>query len=187
MEPRPCKQCGAIFTPTQNGRPYCSRPCYWESKRGKPRKEGVKYRMTTQPDHPLAPPSGVLAVARIVLYAKLGPGAQACKWCDTPLRWKAPRYAEDALIVDHLNHDPSDDSPENLAPSCNACNGHRRKNGDSPSIGSDERSTTWGNTVTRAITRFCNHCGAEFSTIPAELRRGGNRGRFCSRSCARSK
>lgn len=191
MEPRPCKQCGVKFTPSQNGRPYCSRPCYWESKRGKTRKGGVNYRMTTKPGHPLAPPSGVLPVARIVLYEKLGPGKHPChwEWCGHRiLKWKpkSSRYAPDALYVDHLNHDTADDSPDNLVPSCNACNGHRRKNGGSPPIREGELSIMWGNARTRAVKLYCNQCGAEFLTIPAELKRRGNRGRYCSGSCARS-
>lgn len=183
MKPIPCRICRKTFTPTQSGRFYCSRECYYESKRG-PRKENVQYRMVTVKGHPIAPPGGVLPVARVVLYDKLGPGPHPCHWCSNPVQWRPEdRYAKDALMADHLDWNATNDAPENLVPSCNACNGHRRSSGGSQLIEDGELWVRRGRTRTRAVQRNCEYCGGHFLTIPAEIRNG--KGRFCSRSCAR--
>lgn len=140
--------------------------------------------MRSAKGHPLAPPSGLVAVARLVLWDKIGPGAHACHWCGKQVRWTpGDPYAADALIADHLDWDATNDAPENLVPSCNPCNGHRRKSGNAGIINPDESTVMRTGGRTRAIQRACETCGATFLTIPAEVRKG--KGRFCSRSCAR--
>lgn len=184
MEPIECRTCNKPFTPSQAGRPFCSRPCYYESRRG-PRKKDVAYRMQTAKGHPIAPKGGVVSAARIALYDKIGGGPHPCNWCATPVNWRPGNpYAKDALIADHLDWNPANDDPQNLVPSCNPCNGHRRKNGGSRPIQEGELTINWGGSRTRAVKRFCNLCGAEFLTVPAEVNIG--KGRYCSRSCARS-
>jgi hypothetical protein len=183
MEPIRCRTCDGLFTPRQARTIYCSRACYWESLK-RPKEDGVQYRMRTVKGHPIAPNSGVVAVARLNLYEKIGPGPHPCNWCGTPIDWKPnDPYAPDALIADHLDWHTDDDSPDNLTPSCNPCNSHRRSGGHSARIGSDDQTVVWSGAKTRAIERVCEGCGTRFLIPPSATKRG--RGRFCSRSCAR--
>lgn len=62
---------------------------------------------------------------RVVAFAEWGPDDQACFWCDRMLVWFGTGAEE--LIVDHVNHDRSDNTPENLVPSCLNCNGKRKR------------------------------------------------------------
>lgn len=139
--------------------------------------------MRTARGHPLAPPSGIVAVSRLVLFDKIGPGEHDCHWCGEKVRWvvgKGPG-APGALIADHLNWDTHDDRPENLVPSCNTCNHRRTHSGVGPRLRDDEPTVMWGGYRTRAVERTCEYCGAPFLTIPAEVKVG--KGRFCSREC----
>lgn len=79
------------------------------------------YRSVSQPDHPLAGPSGRVYVHRVVLYARIGDGEHRCHWCATPVRWSLTP-GEDYLQVDHLNGDHYDNRSENLVPACRRCN-----------------------------------------------------------------
>lgn len=83
------------------------------------------YRMVKAGDHPLAGRSGVILLHRKLLYDRIGPGRHPCHWCGELVEWRTGRLREGALLVDHVNHDKLDNSPENLVPSCNPCNGHR--------------------------------------------------------------
>jgi hypothetical protein len=180
-----CETCGSDFEqkwPSRPGR-FCSRRCYYES--GVPRiyKERVKGpRMRSVPGHPIAPPSGYVAVARLALWEKIGSGPHRCHWCGTEVDWKRGLVAG-ALVADHLNWDIHDDRPENLVPSCNHCNHTRTRDNDRRRITEGEVTTTWGGFTTRAVERKCEFCGDTFLIPPAATTRG--RGRFCSRSCAR--
>jgi hypothetical protein len=107
---------------------------------------GRQYRTTQRPDHPLAPPCGRVYVHRIVLYDKLGPGPHPCHWCGTDVDWldkSNPR----ALYPDHLNHDGSDNRPENLVAACQPCNTTRGwwSNNDTVAITSGRRPPVTAN------------------------------------------
>lgn len=144
----------------------------------------VGRRALTAHGHPLAGKTGLVALARLILYDKIGPGPHPCHWCDTPVEWMPGRgLAEGALLADHLDHDPENNAPENLVPACNRCNAHRTRKGDRRRIGSDELTIMWSGVRTRAVERQCAVCTKAFLTVPAEVRKG--RGQFCSRSCAR--
>lgn len=136
--------------------------------------------MVNAKGHPIAPPSGTVAVARLALYDKIGPGEHPCNWCGGLVSWKLG-LVPGALIADHLNFDRNDDSPGNLVASCNSCNAHRTRQGDRNLIREGELTMLWGGRTTRAVERFCNTCGTAFLTIPAEVDKG--RGRYCSRAC----
>lgn len=179
-----CKQCGGPLSAIQvkRGRPYCSRGCYGMSLRGV-RVPNVKHRMVTRKDHPIAPPSGVLAIARVNLYDKIGPGTHPCNWCKKVISWDAELYSDTAIVADHLNWDSENDEPENLVPSCNACNSHRRKTGHSKTLSPEEPTLMRGGRPTRAVHRECEFCQSDFLAVPADIRNG--KGRFCSRPCAR--
>lgn len=83
------------------------------------------YRTLTLPNHPLADAAGKVWEHRVVLYAAIGLGLHPCHWCSTPVSWSSTRGDVDCLMVDHLNDVGDDNRPENLAPSCNACNSGR--------------------------------------------------------------
>jgi hypothetical protein len=125
----------------------------------------------------------MVAVARLVLYGKVGPGEHRCHWCGAPVVWKTG-LVEGALIADHLDWNRNNDDPANLVPSCHSCNAHRRRTGDAPLLQDDDLTMLWGGSRTRAVQRYCVVCGDAFLTIPAAVAEG--KGLYCSRSCART-
>lgn len=135
--------------------------------------------MRTAHDHPIAPASGLVAIARLNLYEKIGPGLHPCNWCGTIITWK-PGNTPGALLADHLDWNRSNDAPENLVASCHLCNSKRTNSGRPLADG--ELTMMWSNCRTRAVKRECEWCAEEFLTIPAQVAKG--MGRFCSRSCA---
>jgi hypothetical protein len=82
------------------------------------------YRIVRDSDHPLARSRGVVFEHRQVLFNAIGTGTHACHWCDKPVTWTEGITA-DALVVDHLDGDRSNNDPANLVPSCNPCNASR--------------------------------------------------------------
>lgn len=85
----------------------------------------ARYKSVRDPAHPLATPSGLILLHRKMLYDRIGPGWHPCHWCGEPVEWRIGKPASGALVADHLDHDTRNNSPENLVPSCNPCNGHR--------------------------------------------------------------
>lgn len=182
--PRPttkCEKCGKSFTAKLGtaGR-FCSHPCYAASMAA-PYVSGVAHRPRKARNHPIAPPSGTVAIARLVLYDKIGPGDHPCHWCGFTLRWTNQR-TPDAIFADHVDHDPTNDAPDNLVPSCHRCNAHRTRLGDRRLIQPGEPTLLINGKPTRAVERNCEYCGEAFLALPAFIRAG--KGRFCSRDCA---
>lgn len=78
------------------------------------------YRILTgHQHHPLACHNGEIKEHRKVLYDLLGAGEHDCHLCGKVLDW-----AE--MVVDHLDGDPLNNSPENLMPACRKCNWDRQ-------------------------------------------------------------
>lgn len=184
-----CETCGHDFSPNQNARAarFCSHACYWSSLRGRTFKDSVRYRMRKAPGHPLAPPSGTVAISRLVLYEKIGPGPHNCHWCGAHVEWivGADVGTTGSLLADHVDWDVENDEPGNLVASCHPCNAHRRQGGDARLISDEEPFiTNKDGSRDRATWRGCEQCGASFLVRLKQVRRG--EGRFCSRSCARS-
>lgn len=134
------------------------------------------------PGHPLAPPSALVLVSRVNLYAKIGGGIHECHWCKRKLQWghgSAGRPATNCIVVDHLDNDVNNDAPENLVPACNGCNISR---GTSPMA--DDGSAKFvlvAGVRNRAETKTCTVCGNEFLIPISQLKY--RKGRFCSRAC----
>lgn len=86
------------------------------------------YRILTLPDHPLSGVGGQVLEHRTVLFAEVGPDPRPCHHCGMEVRWDLP-YPQfhDALVVDHLDFDRSNNDPGNLVPSCGRCNLSRPK------------------------------------------------------------
>lgn len=82
------------------------------------------YLWTSIPGHPLATAQNKVAVHRVVLYERIGPGRHPCHWCGKSLPWMGG--ADVAINVDHLDHNRLNNDPDNLVPSCLDCNTKRR-------------------------------------------------------------
>lgn len=183
---RNCDSCGQPYTrpPSLVGR-YCSREC---KSRGDKKERTTYRRIRKAPEHPLAPPSGFVSEARVVLYERIGPGEHPCHWCGTSVTWIVGQRGNraGALMADHLNGDHLDDDPGNLVPSCWSCNADRARRGakDRAKIekGEPYRVRADGSRM-RGELRHCLFCATEFV---GEISPNPRKGRFCSRSCARS-
>lgn len=75
-------------------------------------------------DHQLSR-GGRTLLHRIVLWEAIGPGPHTCRWCDRVVLWTYG-LPEDALVVDHVDRDTTNNARSNLVPSCSPCNIGRR-------------------------------------------------------------
>lgn len=144
-----------------------------------------RYLLKRAVGHPLASINQLVSVHRAILYEKLGPGEHPCFHCGKTLRWYRGfdnQKKDDALHVDHLNHQTHDNCRENLVPCCRNCNQKRSRR----AIKEGEPTVELSNgRLIRAVVRQCLNCGESFNIPPAMLkpRAGKNRGRYCSRTC----
>ena len=88
------------------------RPAGWKDKNG--------YIVLNGAGHPMSNQSGAVRRARMVLFDSIGFGPHQCHWCHELFAWTD-------IQSDHINWERTDDRPENLRPSCGACNRHRHK------------------------------------------------------------
>ena len=92
----------------------------------KPRKKVVQsagYILIYDPDHKLAQKNGYVYEHRKVMYEIYGENTKDCELCGKKTSWDL--YT---THIDHINHDKSDNSPDNLRFLCNACNSQRDVN-----------------------------------------------------------
>jgi hypothetical protein len=125
-----------VVTGCKNPRAYSSgicNPCYQREKRtGTLDRRKYAYRTLgtngyvriSKQEHPLAI-NGWLYEHRMVLYDLIGSGAHACHWCGKAVVWVKGKCSKGSLVPDHLDGDRTNNSPENLVPSCNPCNAAR--------------------------------------------------------------
>jgi len=178
-----CKTCGISFEPKRHSRAgkFCSLDCYYALGAVGPRKATVKGpRMRTARGHPLAPPSGIVAISRLNLYDKIGPGPHNCHWCGAWVAWVSGGSPGTAgsLLVDHLDWDNQNDDPSNLVPACNTCNSKRAAPGKRQKIQPGEPTIMVGKYRTRAKEVACAGCGEMFLTLPSRPKK------YCSSRCA---
>lgn len=177
MAKRTCERCGVEYErpPSQLGR-FCSRPCaYAASRLASPKVRRVRY----DPKHPLANASGYVLESRAVLFNKVGPGPHECHWCGTEVRWTTGVGTEckDMLVTDHIDSDPHNNDPDNLATACVGCNATRGL-----VVRDDEPHKVRPNgSRLRGFPRTCETCKRDF----VAWQETPGKGRFCSRSCAR--
>lgn len=76
------------------------------------------YALVHAPGHPLAQPNHYVFEHRKIVYDLIGEIVPDCELCGKPLTWKN-------AVVDHIDRDITNNSPTNLRPLCNPCNGWR--------------------------------------------------------------
>jgi hypothetical protein len=105
-------------------------------------KNGRYWRVTANPDHPLAGFKGLIPLHRLVCWEAHGkPKNSDCVWCGFSLPWKTTigGYQYAVVNVDHLDSNPSNNLAENLVPSCAWCNSNRQWAEKHPKFWSDWR------------------------------------------------
>lgn len=107
--------------------------CYYRKRRTgttKAREWSYKSKSTDgyvrliRSDHPMAV-NGVVLEHRAVLYDRIGAGHHPCHWCGSSVEWRNGSRAKGNLVADHLDGQKANNEPDNLVPSCIACNGTR--------------------------------------------------------------
>lgn len=145
-----------------------------------PRLRGSKsYCMIVDSSHPLAMNNGRVAVHRLNLYEKIGPGEHPCHWCGRVVEWQAKGSRQSrnqrTLISDHVDGKSTNNHPDNLVPSCHGCNvlrvrGCRVRNGGITFVKPN------GETA-RGVMLKCHECGSEV------VREASKKALFCSKKC----
>jgi hypothetical protein len=80
------------------------------------------YLVAAWPEHPVASGSGVVMLARVVLFEAIGPGEHSCDECGVALSWDRRPPDPLTLEADHRNGVRDDNDPTNLRPLCKSCN-----------------------------------------------------------------
>jgi hypothetical protein len=130
----------------------------------------------------------MIAVHRIVLLQKIGPGVHPCHWCGNPVKWLPVKPGKGGwngvLVVDHVNNMSSDNDPDNLVPSCFRCNIFRQK--DEEMRKSLFKFKSNGDRE-KAVLRKCRVCGYKFLARMSEIicakSSGYRTGLYCSFKC----
>lgn len=113
----------------QKARGFCSKHYLRFKRRGSTDERtrtiaSKRYRLVVIRGHPLAHArTGRVYVHRAAMFDQIGLGPVPCFWCGRPLRWSTEHpQPDDALLIDHFDHDRHNNDPTNLRPSCNSCN-----------------------------------------------------------------
>lgn len=83
------------------------------------------YKVLATQQHPLVRRWQQVPEHQKILYDTVGPGPHPCYWNDTYLCGKLEldwQNGQAGIVVDHLDGDTTNNSPSNLAVSCNGCN-----------------------------------------------------------------
>lgn len=121
------------------------------------------YWQIRAPDHPASFQGGLIFVHRQVLYDKIGPGSHECHHCAVAVTWFID------LEVDHLDHDKSNNDPNNLVPCCVDCNRgrwNRSKTGCPHGHGPYDKQYKNGH-------RYCSKCKCDKEKRRRESRKAG--------------
>lgn len=140
----------------------------------------VGYKTITRRGHPIAF-NGKIKVHRLALYEKIGPGPHPCHWCGKLVDWMPGKHPSTAgsLISDHVDEDVSNNSADNLVPSCVACNSGRSKGRGN--IRSGESFLIRSGRPQRADWFHCCICGKKYLSITNIS--GLPYKKTCSRAC----
>jgi hypothetical protein len=184
-----CAQCGAAFsrllrivrrTPDQTSF-FCSRQCRGAHYRGEHHpgwKGGLIPYNAVYTTRYIAPYVYVPEHQR-VLAQVIGIGPHRCHWCGRLVDWLPfGMMPAKALIPDHVDGNPSNNAPQNLVPSCTACNTQRMN----PRIIQEGETYVLNHLgqKRRAEWRRCQQCEQPFLFVN---RGGGSKGTHCSPRC----
>lgn len=180
MVSRSCQVCGARFVTSDakirngHGR-FCSRECFWVNRKANHVPKPGIYGTVLNPQHPLARGgNGKLWEHRVALYDKIGPGVHPCHHCGELVEWTFG-IRRGGLVVDHLDGDKRNNSPQNLVPSCNRCNCHVRAG---KMIQPDELFVMDSGSRKRAVELECP-CGKKYLKAKSQAKRS----KYCSTDC----
>jgi hypothetical protein len=158
-----CEYCHTPFTrrfwaSTRPPPRFCSYRCRGLAARVPPDERVRQYEYVWTDD-------GRVPLHRMLFLNAHGPGPHPCHWCGTSVvATPGARTKQGALVVDHLDDDPSNNAIDNLVPSCHRCNCTR--SGPPP----------------KYVAEFtCEQCGATFERVGQHRR--DRPIRFCSRRC----
>lgn len=118
---------------THKGRGFCQKHLN-RRRKGLPLLGPIKtlnpkrYRVVTRRGHQIAMRNGRVYEHRLVLFDAVRGASLPCFWCGEPVHWLA-ETSEQALHVDHLDHDRHNNQVTNLRPSCPSCNCGRMRPG----------------------------------------------------------
>lgn len=105
--------------------------CYYRKRRtGSTDRPQIKGRYLTGsgyvkllvPTHPLSDTKGLVSEHRKVMHDHTGGGDVPCHWCEDILSWSVHYRSPNAVVIDHLNENKSDNRLSNLVCSCTRCN-----------------------------------------------------------------
>ena len=85
------------------------------------------YEVIYQPDHPISRTNGQVLRHRVIVYDLIGPGWHSCTHCGVEVTWYVQAPEPQALVVDHMDWDRSNNGLSNLVISCQPCNSKRKK------------------------------------------------------------
>jgi len=182
-----CEICGVSFTAeyraNRPARRFCGHQCSGTARRK--HIHPSKYKLVWAPHHPLTTHKAQqLTEHRAILWEKIGPGPHTCHRCGAFVTWVigGTGTAIGELIVDHINRNKRDNAPNNLAPSCRACNGLNHDTYRN-AIQDDEPFLVHAATGHRyrAVKSTCINCGKEF--IGQRAKRSKPASKYCSRQC----
>ena len=179
-----CLQCSREFTVNSaydaRKRKFCSRGCAARSQWKDEVWQGRRYRFVGR-DHPLSNGNRCIQEQRAILWDRIGPGPHTCHYCGEEVNWRVgiKGGGNGALIAEHKDRDPRNNSPENLVPSCQRCN---ILNCDRI-IRPDELTVMKSGRKRRAVERECQNCGTTFRWVN---RNAANRGKYCTMACYRA-
>jgi hypothetical protein len=125
-----CSIDGCNSSPRSTFAKYCEKHYMRMYRKGHPNTtigqgwhDNKGYHISKAHGHRVASASGWVRTHRLLLFNKLGPGEHPCYHCGMLVSWDKtyPEHA-DALVVDHLDENTSNNSLDNIVPSCNVCN-----------------------------------------------------------------
>ena len=156
-----CQQCHLAFVRRfwAAHRPsprFCSTKCAGQAKR---------VAVPKNPYPMIRANGSTVGLHRVVFLQHHGPGPHPCHWCGVSvIAMPGHKTKKGALVVDHLDNNPTNYHLSNLVPSCHRCNVRRTPQPQKP-----------------LATFICQVCGTTFTRV--NQHRHDRPIRFCSRSC----
>lgn len=122
------------------------------------------YLLAHVPKHPLAKASKRVYQHRVVFYDHHGAGPFACHWCATQVTW-------DAMHVDHVDADVTNNAIGNLVASCPRCNQERGLPKMRMTMKASGRLLT-AHGKTMCVADWARHLGLSRGTIIGRIEKG---------------